>query len=446
MLTWYYVTRAQFDAAVTAGTVTDERLCFLSDTKEIYRGTKMFNESVEVYSTLPTTGIAMGKIYIDSTTLEGKIWNGSDWVTVIKPVQDGIGAINPDNLNPVTGNAVYQYMENYAFEIVSSIFGDKENGFISEVEYDSESNELVIYKGYDFIYDEAGNMTGTSPAVFQRLPMTNLAVDLQYDKTTGKLDCNGTTLGTAINLDLERFVSEASYDEESKNITLKFNDDSDALVIPIGDLVDTYTAEDSTTIKMTVTGNKFVAEAAISTDEGNIIQVKENGLYVAAVDISCKVDKVANATAGDIAVLTADGGIEDSAYSLGTAELGEGEKVVATEAAVVSYVNGVRDTLNESIEKKMSKVAETDVGQVIIASATGDSEASGYTIGGDTMDGSATKLATEAGAQAYVQSYAVSKANIVNSADFAAQVDAASDENVVSEKAVVDAMTWKTSF
>lgn len=447
MLTWYHVTRAQFDAAVQAGTVTDEMLCFLSDTGELYRGTKMFNESVEVYSTLPETGIAMGKIYIDSTTLEGKVWNGSTWTTVIKPVTDGIGAINPDNQNPVTGNAVFQYMDNAFVDFLIKLVDPESAVFLTEVTYDSNSNEIVLYKGIN-----PGDETALpTPIEYQRLPLTNLATSMQYDKTTGKLellDCNGTALGTAINLDLERFVSEASYDDESKSITLKFNDDSEALVIPIGDLVDTYTAEDSTTIKMTVTGNKFIAEAAISSDEGNLIQVKENGLYVAAVDISNKVDKVADATTGDIAVLTADGGISDSAYTLGGAELTEegNDKTVATEAAVVTYVTGVRNSLQQSIDGKMAKVSEADAGQVIVASDTGDAAASGYTLGGAELTGAANTLATEEGTKAYVDNYAVAKTAVVGSADFAAQVDAASDDNVVSEKAVVDALSWKTGF
>lgn len=426
MLTWHFVTRSQYDAAVQAGSVTDEMLCFLSDTGELYRGTKMFNESVVLYDELPVSGIAMGKLYINSATLEGRIWNGSAWVTVINPVAATVDAGN--TTAPVTGSAVASYVSERIQEVTGSA------AVVTSVAYTAATNTLVVTTGDGETSD---------------LPMTNVAAELKYDKTTGKLElvnAAGTALGSAINLDLERFVSEATYDDEAKKIVLSFNDESDALEIPIGDLVDTYTAEDSTTIKMTVTGNKFTANAIVSEAEGNVLVATDNGLYVAATDISGKVDKVAGASAGDIATLTAEGGIADSGYTLGDAELGNDAKVLATEAAVNTYIAGVRTALEGSIATKMAKVDAAAAGQVIRASSTGDAEASGYTLGGETFTGGANVLATEKGAQTYVQGYAVAKTDIVGSAEFAAQADAASDAKVTSEKAVVDALTWKTSF
>ena len=106
MLTWHYITRAAYDAASETDKSSD-KLFFLSDTKEIYRGTESFTESVILYTTEPTTK-AVGKLYINATTLEGKIWNGSAWTTVIQPVVSTVDASN--TVNPVSGKGIAEFV------------------------------------------------------------------------------------------------------------------------------------------------------------------------------------------------------------------------------------------------------------------------------------------------------------------------------------------------
>ena len=67
MLTWHYITRSSYDSAETS-IKTSDKLFFLSDTKEIYRGTESFTESCIIYDEEPTIK-AVNKIYINSTTL-----------------------------------------------------------------------------------------------------------------------------------------------------------------------------------------------------------------------------------------------------------------------------------------------------------------------------------------------------------------------------------------
>ena len=393
----------------------------MSDTKEIYRGTELFTESVILCDSYPTTP-AVGKLYIKTDTLEGKVWNGTEWKVAIAAVSDTVTA---DGTTAVSGKAVTEYVA----EAIKDVTGS--DGLVSAVEYVEADKALKVTM--------ADNSSSS-------IPLTNLGASLNYDSATGALtlvDIEGTTLGSAINLDLERFVSEASYDHETGVITLKFNDEGDPLTIDIGDLVDTYTAADTTTVALEVTGNEFTAEVIVSSADGNMLTKTDNGLYVAATDISGKVDKVAGATANDIALLTAEGGLSDSGYTLGGSALGNGEKVLATEAAIQSVVS----TLNASISTKMTKVGAGAENQVIIANADGDAKASGSTIGGaafkDTPD--AATLATEKGVTTYVDGYAVAKTSVVASGNMATTVAAASDEKVTSEKAVVEAMTWKTT-
>lgn len=426
LLTWHYITSEAYNAA-SAADKTSDKLFFLSDTKEIYRGTQPFTEAVILYTTEPTVK-AVGKLYINQNTLEGRIWDGSAWTTVIQPVQATITA--DDASKPVSGKAVADYVAAELAKVTGS------DGLVAGVEYVKDTNSLKVTMA-----------DGTS----EDIPMENVAADLTYDKATGKLNvvnAAGTTIGTGINLDLERFVSEASYDHEAGVITLKFNDDGEPLTIDIGDLVDTYTAKNSTTVSLTVTGNEFVAEAIVASGTGyedNLLQKTDAGLYVAAVDQSAKANKVASATAGNIATLTADGDLADSGVKAGGAALAAdaSASVLATEAAVAA----IRTTLETDLATKMNKVGTGHTDEVIVADANGDAAASGVKVGGaalaDTPD--AATLATEKAVTDYVAGYAVAKTDVVAAGSMAATVAAASDTKVASEKAIVDALTWKTT-
>ena len=462
MLSWHIVTRATYDAAAESAK-TSEKIFFLSDTGEIYRGTQNFTESVVLYTSEPTTK-AVGKLYVNATTLEGKIWNGSAWTTVIQPVQAAI--VSGDTSKPVSSKAV----EDYVTDQIAAVTGS--DGLVASVAYDSANRELDVTMA-----------DGTTDAV----KLSNLAVDLVYEKSTGKLqvkDATGATIGTGVNLDLERFVAEASYDHDTGVIMLKFNDDQDPLTIDIGDLVDTYTASNSNTISLTVTGNEFVAEAIVATTAGNMLQATESGLYVAATDLSAystttqmnsaistaisnfntntvapiasdvatlknasatHAAKVSGATAGNLASLTAAGDLDDSGVKVGGSTLASSASasVLATEAAVAA----IRTALVESINGKMSKVASGHADELIVADANGDAALSGVKVGGATFAATPDDktAATEKGAVAYVQGYAVAKANVVAAGSMATTVTAASDEKVASEKAIVDALTWKTT-
>ena len=426
MLSWHYVTRAVYDAAEPENKTAD-KIFFLSDTKEIYRGTENFTESVILYSEELESG-AVGKLYVNSTTLEGKIWNGTSWTTVIQPVQATLS--NTDTAKPVSGKAVADYVSSAIEQVTGS--GD----LVADVTYTPGTNTLNVQMA-----------DGSS----DQIPLTNVAAQLHYDAETGALtlrNAAGTTVGSAINLDLERFVSSASYDHESHTIKLAFNDEDTPLSIDVGDLVDTYTAGNTQSVTMQVTGNQFTAEVLLATDEqysGNLIQATSSGLYVAPVDLSGKIDVVASATAGNVATLTAAGGVQDSGVVVGGATIAGSPNAttLATEAAVAA----IRTALQASIDAKMAKVGTGHTNEIITADANGDASASGVKVGGAAFNGTpnAATVATELGTATYVQNYAVAKVDVVAAGNMAANVAAASDTKVTSEKAVVDALTWKTT-
>lgn len=428
MITWHYITSDVYHAASDAQK-TNDKLFFLSDTGEIYRGKQLFTESVILHSTEPTVK-AIGKLYINSTTLEGRIWNGTSWSTVIRPVQAALTA--SDATNPVSGKAVADYVSKRIEDVTGS------GNLVASVAYAEATNTLSVSMA-------DGNT--------ESIPMNNVAADLVYDKATGKLqvkNASGTAIGSGINLDLERFVSAASYDHDTRTITLSFNS-GDPLTIDVGDLVDTYTADSPTdSINMTVSGNKISAEVRISSSTtNNQLHIKDDGLYVLPTDISGKIDKVdGSAHTNQVPVITSSGGIQSSGAIIGGATIdfasGHSGSMLATESAVIEVVN----TLQGNIDGKIAKVEPGKENEIILATADGQAKTSGTKIGGEAFAATpnAATLATEKAVQTYVSDYAVAKTNVVNSSSFAAQTaSGVSDAKVASEKAVFEAMSWKAT-
>lgn len=288
MMFWHIVTSSVY----RAGTPTEGDMYFISDTREIYRGSELFTESVTLYETLPTTSIAINRLYIDKNTLEGKIYDGTKWTTVIKPVETTFSA---NSENPVTAKAIASYVAEQIKNVTGS--GDVVTG----LSWDEANAILTVTKGSE----------ATETIVFD-----GIGVTLTYDAASGNLqlaDASGNAIGDPISLDLERFVTSGEYDAENKNIVLYFDaEKTESVTIPVGALVDTYTAESSSTLELTVSNNKFVGNVKISTADGNLITVDENGIYVAPIDISGKMDKVVGAVDGDIAVFDAEGNVVDS--------------------------------------------------------------------------------------------------------------------------------------
>lgn len=421
MITWHYVTRAEYDAA-SADTKTADKLYYLQDTGEIYRGTQSFSESVILYTEEPTVK-AIGKLYVNSNTLEGKVWTGSAWKVVVQAAATTLSAT--DTLQPVSGKAVSDFVKQQIDGVTGS--GD----LVAGISYAAGTNTLT-----------AAMADGTTDDI----PLTNVAADLVYDAATGLLqvkNAQGTTIGNGINLDLERFVSSAEYDHETGKITLVFNDGGTPLEIDIGDLVDTYTAANSSTVRMTVTGNRFTAEAIVATTAGNLLQATDNGLYV-AVDLSGYMVRDTDAVQGNLAMFDANGNAIDAGVVAGAATLsGTSAAVLATEAAVAA----IRTTLQAAIDGKMNKVDSGHGDELLKATADGHAALTGVKVGGAALAASpnAATLATEAAVNTFVTGYAVAKSSVVANGDMQTTVAAASDELVPSEKTLVAAISWKTT-
>lgn len=74
MIIWHSITSTEYNEA-DINKKTDDKIYYLTDTQQIYRGTKNFTESVTLYTELPENP-ATKRLYINQNTLEGKAMRG----------------------------------------------------------------------------------------------------------------------------------------------------------------------------------------------------------------------------------------------------------------------------------------------------------------------------------------------------------------------------------
>ena len=476
MLSWHFVTAAEYYGA--APSYDNDKLYFLSDTHEIYKGNVPFTEAVIMVDDATggfdtalqgITNPARRKIYMSQTTMEGRIYNGTSWQTVIRAVDT---AVTNSSNNLITSGAVATYVAQKISEVTGG------TGFVKSITYDDGTATLTVTGG-----DAAGP-----------IQLAGLGVSMSYDAGTGALtlkDVTGATLGSAVNLDLERFVSAAAYDSAAKQIILAFTDvtsidtgasyvypgtmpehaegkacraggtwyvsdgsnwteipeDETPLVIAVGDLVDTYTANNTETIQMSVSANAFSANVRIdNTTGGNLLTSNANGLYVAPVDLSTYMELVASATEDHLASFDADGQVKDAGVSVGGSTLAGTAGLLATEQAVQAAIQAAQQTLQTAINGKIAKVSGATANNVPTLTADGSIQDSGKAIGGATLAGTPNEntLATEAAVKTAINT---ATANMLETSDIKTTLeDTDTDATVPSSQAVVEALTWSTTM
>ena len=289
MIQWHYVTSAEFKL----GEKVETDLYFLKDTREIYRGSVPFNESVIMYTELPVESIATNRLYIDSTTLEGKIHNGSSWKTVIRPIAD---TVDPQGENPVSAKAVAAYVAAELANVSAS------SDAVSTLSWDSVEHILTVTKG---------------DASEETITFDGLGVSLSYVSATGELqllDSNGAKIGDPINLPLEKFVYSGEYNAETEQIILYFDaEKTNSVTIDASALVDVYTGGDTGSASVSVSaGNVITATVKVSAEGGNQVVLKSDGIYVSAPDLSSKMDLVDSPVDGHILTVDSTGQAVDS--------------------------------------------------------------------------------------------------------------------------------------
>lgn len=393
MIKWIITTAEKYAGLLVKDT---NALYFLQDTQEIYKGETSFTQPTVMVAEFPAKG-ALGKVYINQTTLEGKVWAGTEWKTVIQPVAQTMTGAGGET-TPVSGDAVKTYVASQ----LSTAIADK---FVEGITYDKATKQLKYTKGEaQTAVDIAGFVTGAS-----------------YAGETGILTF--TVQGgedVTVNLPKENFVKSGSYDPVEKDLILILQDNTE-IRIPADDLIDTSEFKSSETVDMTVGEDGFVkAEVKISAESGNTLVKKTDGLYVATPDVSNKLDKVATAKAGEIIIAQADGTVAVSGVKAGAATLASAPN--ATTLATEAAVSAIKAALEANIATKI----ETSAISTTIGASTASSD---------------SKVASEkavAKAIEAVRADSVAKTDIVTTLN----AEGASNSKVVSEQAVVAAMSW----
>ena len=295
MINWHIVpTKEEF----LTGSPIENDLYFIADTHEIYRGSESYTQSVITYDGELPQNPAVNKLYVHSGDLSCRIYNGTSWGEIIRPV---ITTINAGTMNPVTSDAVIAYVAQEIAKITGS-----SGGVVTNITWDDANQILDVFKG----------------ETKESITLDGLGVSLQL--TSGNLqllDASGNAIGDPVSLDTDRFITGGEYDPNTKTIVLYFDgktgdESTDKISIPVGDLVDTYTAGNTSSVNMSVSENQFTATVRISVESGNALELKDDGLFVTVPDVSNKISKVSGATAGNLPVLTADGSLEDSGVAI----------------------------------------------------------------------------------------------------------------------------------
>lgn len=317
MMSWHLITSAEY----AAGVKVEDDFYYLSDTQEVYRGSVSYSRNVTMYDTTLPNPAAKNRLYIERTSLAGYITeDGTTWTQVVFPVVDTIDADSP---NPVSGAAVAQYLAQELAKVASSA------NTIKDATYDDTEHLLTLTKGDD---------------TTKIITLTGLGCSLvAVDNTIQLLDAAGNKIGDPINLDVERFVQGGEYDSTTKEIVLYFDaEKTDSVKIPVGDLVDEYTVESSSTINLTMVANKISAALILSADADNVAEIREDGLYVPKVDTDDLMPKIVGGTAGHIPTIDADGNLVDSGVDASAMGVHKVYQVASEEerAAITDAVEG----------------------------------------------------------------------------------------------------------
>lgn len=389
MVKWAVATKASYTAL---GAKDANTIYFLSDTFEIFKGEHAYAKGVETFAGVaarPAVG-AEGRLYIDSTNKAGYVYANNAWVQVLAGVATEVVA---DSADLVTGGAVKTFVD----AEIAAVNG----AALTDVAYNQETKELSV----------------TKAGVTTTKKITGVATGLAYTDGVLKItDVEGNDVDS-INLELERYLQDAYYDEATASLVFEVKvegaEEATKISIPAAEFVTLYEGVDTATVDLTIEAvengaNKISAAVKVSAEAGNTLVAKEDGLFVPATDISGKMDLVAAATANDIATLNAAGQAVDSGKAFGGATFAEtpAENLIPTEASVAAHVASSQEAQNTAIAGVYATKAELKV-------ATDD--------------------------------IAAIKTDYVKVADVVAVVaDETATGKVASEAAVVAALTWQT--
>lgn len=318
---------------------------FISDLHCIYIRNTLYSGRHEIVSTDPTNP-EMGVVYINSSTLEAKVYTDSGYNTISKGFVTKISDSVDNSVMP-TAKAVADYVS----DKIASVAGGS-GIFVSSIAV-NDNGTMTVNKG-----NESSTVT-----------MTNMVYNPSYNSETKQLSlpvAGGSTL--TIDLSKDLVVTAGKYNEDTSEIWLTLSEDknytdaSQLIKIPVSNLIDVYTGTTTSTTTTTVgTGNTIAVDVKISDQAGNSLTVKNDGLYVEVPDDTTKATKLGTGYTNNILVASSDGDIANSGVQIGTNVLSStpDDDTVATEVAVKTYVDSVATSVISTASNDATQKANT---------------------------------------------------------------------------------------
>ena len=160
-----------------------------------------------------------------------------------------------------------------------------------------DSDKTKSIKGY-LKKDNTWSFYNTDTPTEDSTPVFSIDVPVEYF-----LDQTKTTFVQEFVWSAETYVGSTDPSLDGKPVwvmAVKGDDDSVTYsFVNLETLVDVYTAKETNSVSVVVSdANEISADVKISEEEGNIISVKEDGLFAEA-DLSGKADKLVNPAEGD---------------------------------------------------------------------------------------------------------------------------------------------------
>lgn len=316
-------TSAQFKTLLDGGNVDVNSLYFITDTKQIYLGTDLYTGQVQFVSEFPATP-SQGIIYVNSTTHETKVWNGTSWDVMIPPIKSDIATASDTDL--VNAKAIKDYLAGITTKA------------IMDVEYKEDGQKFVV------TYADATQ---------SELLLKNLLTGANYNAETAEFTftvANGEAV--KFNIPKENFLSTATFDEASHTLTLTLVDGTE-VPVDLKELVDTYTVKSTATVElaMSATG-EITANVIKSAEMGNALVLKADGLFVPEALVKSVTDtSTVNLEVSEAGELTAE--VKVSAEA--------GNKVVAKEDGLFVAETDLSNYYNKGeVDAELAKKANLD--------------------------------------------------------------------------------------
>lgn len=379
---FYAITQSTYDEIDSKDSNT---LYFTTDSGRVYKGNIEIGADIIPVSALPEVDVAIPrKAYINTSTLEMSLTtDNANWLTLSPGyLTDGVNWAEADSNKLATIGLIKEGIQETLATISTDASWEKSTGTLT-----------------------VGSGTGAV--------LTGVAHDVSYDNSQMILTIpvyGGSNV--VVNIPKDSFVQSGAYYEDypaegepthHNVIVLTLVNQADPVIIPAEGLVDVYTAnnEDNDIVVTVSDTNEISAIAKIDPAEGNALVTSASGLMV---DISGKMDTIADATGTKIVLSTAEGGVSESTYTISSSgDMGSTNTVVPTANLIAAAIS---TAVNASTSNKVDKVVGT-IDNFVSFAADGAIKDSTVKAGGASLAGSpnATTLATEAAVKEAIDNF-----------------------------------------